>query len=115
MEEESILESVKTALGVPSSDDYFSPQIIMHLNSVFAILTQLGVGPDDGFIIIDGTEVWSDYLENNNLLNFVKTYVAMRTRMLFDPPTSSQMTTAYENAIKEIEWRILAITDYKEE
>ena len=77
MSAESILDSVKKLLG---SDDYFEPDLIMHINTALNILTQIGVGPEEGFAISDNTAVWSDFIGDNVLLNMVKTYVVMRVR-----------------------------------
>lgn len=102
----SILSSTKAALSI--ADDYtvFDPVILMHINSVFATLNQLGIGPVDGFEIEDAGVEWDSYLLNNPRFNPVKTYVYLRVRMLFDPPTTSFHITAMEEQINEIAWRL---------
>jgi hypothetical protein len=103
---ESILNNTKKLLGLDASYTPFDVDILMHINSVFAGLNQLGIGPADGFAIEDAEAVWSDYLGNNMLLNSVKTYMVLRVRMLFDPPTTSYLIKAMEDQLREFEWRL---------
>lgn len=102
----SILNSTKRTLNL--ADDYtaFDPDITMHINSVFSTLSQLGVGPDMGFMIEDDTATWDAFLGSDPRLNHVKTYVYLRVRLLFDPPATGYHTTAIEQQIKELEWRL---------
>lgn len=102
----SILNSVKKVLGLEESYAAFDIDILMHINSMFSVLHQLGIGPDNGFSIEDDSAVWSDFLDDDILLNSAKTYVYLRVRMLFDPPTTSYLITAMEKQIAEIEWRL---------
>lgn len=111
---ESILDSVKKVLGVDKDYDAFDIDILMHINSVFSTLHQLGVGPADGFFIdLDEprTPEWSDFLEGKKNINSVKTYVYLSVRLLFDPPTTSFAITAMENQKKELEWRLNVATE----
>jgi len=103
---ESILESTKKVLGLDADNTDFDVDVLMHINSVFSTLQQLGIGPEEGFAIEDDTAVWSDFLEEVKLLNNVKTYVYLRVRMLFDPPTTSFAIDAMRKQIEELEWRI---------
>lgn len=112
---DSILNSVKKNLGITEEYTHFDPDIIMHINTVFSILAQLGVGSEDGFSIADETAVWSDYLPDSPKLNFVKSYVYLKVRLLFDPPTNSSVTEATNRMIDELEWRINAAVDYNTE
>lgn len=102
----SILQSVKKALGVSADYDAFDPDIIMHINSVFSVLQQLGVGPADGFFIEDGEAEWEAYLTEQAKFNLVRSYMVLKVRMLFDPPTTSYLVTAYEKSISEFEFRL---------
>lgn len=102
---ESILISIKKLLGIEAEYDAFDMDIIIHINSVFNILHQLGVGPANGFAIEDETTQWSSYLSDNNLLNMVKSYVGLKVRELFDPPTGAA-AEATTRLINELEWRI---------
>jgi hypothetical protein len=105
---ESILDSVKHVLNLAEDYTPFDQGIIMHINSVLSTLNQLGIGPDGGFMIDDKEAVWSDFLEGNLLLNNVKTYMYLRVRMLFDPPTIGYLVTSMEKQIEQLEWRINA-------
>lgn len=103
----SILASIKKLLGIAEEYTQFDTDIIMHINSVFSTLTQLGVGPSDGFSIEDDSSTWSDYLSaNSSRLNFVKTYIYLKVRLVFDPPQSSAVIDAINRNISELEWRI---------
>ena len=106
---ESILNSVKKMLGITTEYTHFDADIIMHINSVFSILTQLGVGPDTGFTIEDESKDWSDYIPEETgraLLSMVRTYMFMKVKMMFDPPMSSSVAEAYNRQIGELEWRL---------
>ena len=104
--EQSILTSIKKMLGITEDYDHFDMDLIMHINSVFMILTQLGVGPDDGFSIKDDTAVWSDFILEENKIEAVKSYVYQKVKLLFDPPGSSSVIEAMNRMISEFEWRL---------
>lgn len=104
--DESILTSIKKLLGVPEDYEHFDQDIIMHINSVFMILNQLGVGPTEGFTITDKTAVWSDFISDNKKFESVKTYMYMKVRLLFDPPLSSAVMECINKVISELEWRL---------
>lgn len=109
---DSILDSVKKNLGLDPAYTAFDADVIMHINSIFSVLNQLGVGPAEGFAITDDTAVWGDFLDVDVKLNHVRTYMYLRVRLLFDPPTTSYLISATENQIRELEWRI---STYREE
>ena len=109
----SILTSIKKLLGIAEEDTSFDQDIIMHINTVFAILAQLGVGPANGFSIEDDGAIWSDYLGNVTNLELVKSYIYMKVRSMFDPPTSSILVDAMNKNISELEWRINTMVDPK--
>lgn len=109
----SILTSIKKLLGIAEEDTSFDQDIIMHINTVFAILAQLGVGPANGFSIEDDSAIWEDYLGNATNLELVKSYVYMKVRSMFDPPTSSILADAMNKNISELEWRINTTVDPK--
>ncbi len=112
----SILDSVKKDLGLTPEYTAFDPDIIMAINTVFSVLTQLGAGPTGGFSISGQQDQWSDYIsEDSPKLEFIKTYVSKRVRMIFDPPSSSSISEAYKNVISELEWRINVETDKVED
>lgn len=103
---ESILNSIKQLLGIDESETHFDTDIIIHINSVFSILNQLGVGPETTFSIIDSSTTWSDFTDADDDYNIVKTYVYLKVRMIFDPPSSSNVMNAMEKQISELEWRL---------
>jgi hypothetical protein len=107
--EESILISTKKILGVADDDTSFDLDIITHINSAFSILNDLGIGPTAGFVIDDGTSKWQDFLDPGTKkvqLSKAKTCVFIRSRLLFDPPTSPHHLTAMQEQLKECEWRL---------
>lgn len=108
---ESILTSIKKMLGITEEYDQFDPDIIMHINSVFMILTQLGVGPETGFYIEDDTATWEDFLTDPTTLQMVKSYMYLKVRLLFDPPASSVIVECMNKSISEFEWRLNAEVD----
>ncbi len=109
--ESSILTSTKKILGVAANYTAFNLDIITHINSAFAILNQLGIGPVMGFSIEDDTAVWTDLSLPQNQLSMVRTYIFIKTRMLFDPPTTSFLIEAMNNQIQEHEWRLSVFRD----
>lgn len=107
----SILNSIKKRLGISEEYEHFDDDIIMDINSVFSILTQMGVGPSTGFIITDQDAEWTDFMEDMIKLEFVKTYVYLKVRLMFDPPQSSAITESINRQISELEWRIFIQAD----
>lgn len=108
---ESILTSIKKMLGIAEEYTHFDMDLIMHINSVLTILTQIGVGPSKGFSIEDDGATWSDFLPDAYNLELVKSYVYMKVRLMFDPPQSSSVMEAMKNNISELEWRISVTVD----
>lgn len=109
---ESILTSIKKLLGIAEEYEHFDNDIIMHINSVFMILTQLGVGPSKGFMITDSSASWDDFLpEDKGKLEAVKTYMYMKVKLMFDPPTSSAAMEATNRIVSELEWRLNVAVD----
>lgn len=103
---DSILDSVKKVLGLPEDYTAFDLDVLMHINTVFADLHQLGVGPDTGFEIEGKNETWASFTGGQLPINSVKTYVVLRVRLLFDPPATSFAITSMENQVKQLEWRL---------
>lgn len=103
---ESILTSIKKLLGIEEEYTQFDNDIIMHINTVFLNLNQLGVGPDEGFFIEDDVATWYDFIGDSNQLQAVKTYVYLKVKLLFDPPLSSSVVESIERMISELEWRL---------
>lgn len=102
---DSILTTIKKLLGLPEEVEEFDTDIIIHINSVLAILTQLGVGPETGFHITGKNETWNDFINDDQLIAEVKSYMYMKVRLMFDPPTNSAVLASFERLISEFEWR----------
>ncbi len=103
---ESILTSTKKLLGITEEYEHFDKDIIMHINTVFLTLNQIGVGPEEGFLIEDKTAEWSDFIEDATQLQAVKSYMYLRVKLLFDPPLSSAVIESTNRMIAELEWRL---------
>lgn len=111
--EESILISIKKLLGIHEDDENFDTDIIIHINSVLFVLCQLGVGPIKAFSINDESETWEDFLgEGYPEFELVKTYIYLKVKTIFDPPSNSAVLTAIQNQINEFEWRLNSKADY---
>jgi hypothetical protein len=109
---QSILDSTKIALGIPPEHTPFDAMIMLHINSVLADLTQLGVGPVAGFEIQTKDQVWSDFLGvNKPELNQVKSYMYLRVKLLFDPPEIGFVLNAIKEQIDKMEWKINVLVD----
>lgn len=89
----------------------YDADLIMHINSVFSILTQLGVGPADGFSIEDDDALWTDFIPEKSKIEFIKSYMHLKVKLLFDPPLASAVIECMNQQIKELEWRILVAAD----
>ena len=109
--DDSILIAIKKLLGIGEDDEQFDPDILMHINSVFMILTQIGVGPESGFSIQDDSSKWADFVSDINKIEAIKSYIYLKVRLLFDPPTSSSTMEAINSLISELEWRLNVIVD----
>ena len=103
----SILTDIKKLLGLPAEYDVFDQDIIIHINSVFFKLRQLGIGPEKSFSITDVKSKWSDFSKEMLDYEAIKTYVYMNVRLIFDPPQNSFVVTALQEQISEYEWRLL--------
>ena len=110
---DSILTSVKKIIGISEEDESFDTDLIIHINSVLMILNQLGVGPEDGFSITDKSAVWTDLIGDNKFIEAVKTFVGLKVRLIFDPPTSSAVLDSINKTISELEWRINVMVENK--
>lgn len=107
---DSILESIKKLIA---SDDYFDTDLIIHINTVFAKLQQMGVGPEGGFSISDNTAVWSDYTGSEAIFNMVKTYMTLQVKLYFDNSTlSSYVIDLMKEQSAELEWRLNSACDF---
>lgn len=110
----SILTSIAKMLGINEDDTYFDDELIIHINSVFSVLSQMGVGPGH-FSITGRDETWSSFMSNLDDLEMLKQYVYLKVKIMFDPPASSSFAEAINTTIKELEWRMYSTTKYNSE
>lgn len=103
---ESILTSIKKLLGITEECTDFDIDLMMHINSVLSILTQIGVGSSKGYSITGKENVWLEFIGDDENLESVKSYVYLKVRLLFDPPTNSAVIESMNRMISELEWRI---------
>ena len=108
---DSILISIQKLLGITEQYENFDQDIIMHINSAFMILNQLGVGPKSGFSINDKSSTWNEFIPESSNLEAVKTYVHLKVKLMFDPPLSSTVIEAIKSQINELEWRLNVSVD----
>lgn len=106
--EESILDSIKELIGIGRNCTAFDGDIIIHINTVFLILNQLGTGPDSAFRITDRSAVWGSFMNGKTDLEMCKTYMALKVKMMFDPPGGAAVIEAFNATIRECEWRLTA-------
>lgn len=112
---DSILTSIKKLLGIDESYTHFDTDIVIHINSVFLNLTQIGVGPKEGFSITDKSDTWDDFVMESPKLQAIKSFVYLKVRLLFDPPQNSSMVEAINRQASELEWRLSVEVDQGEE
>lgn len=110
---DSILTSIKKLLGITEEYTHFDPDLIMHINSIFFTLNQLGVGPEKPFTIRDSSATWDDFQSEN--IEAVRTYIGLRARLYFDPPTNSSLLNAMKEDVRELEFRLNVAVDPKED
>ena len=103
---DSILTSIKKLLGIAEDSEHFDQALITHINSVLSVLTQLGVGPSEGFSIEDENATWNDFIPEDKRLSSIRSYVYMKVKLLFDPPLSSSVMESMNRMISEFEWRL---------
>lgn len=108
---DSILTTTKKILGIDEAYTAFDVDIITHINSVFSTLHQLGLGPIDGFYIEGADETWDVFLDNDPRINSVKSYMYIRVRLLFDPPSTSHLITSLQEQARELEWRLNVVRE----
>ena len=120
MENESILETIAKMIlgsfdnsGIEGANP-FETDLIIHINSALSTLTQLGVGPNEGFVVTSSSESWEDFVgEKRSDIEMIKSYVYMKVRLMFDPPQNSFLVDSLEKQCKEFEWRANVAVDTK--
>lgn len=105
-ENDSILTTIKKMLNIGEDDTSFDVDIIMNINSVFAILSQLGVGPSNGYRIKDNNDLWNSYISDDDNLDDVVSYIYLKVKLMFDPPLNGTVMNAHQQQISELEWRL---------
>ena len=108
--ENSILDNIKKMLGIASDNTDFDTDIIIHINSVFSTLHQLGIGPSEGYAINGSDSTWNNFIEYTQIEN-VRSYIYLRVRLMFDPPQNSFLVDSFKEQIKELEWRLTVTSD----
>lgn len=108
---DSILNTIKIALGVEADYNGFDTNILLDINSALSNLNQLGVGPVEGFVIKGENETWEQFLEDSIQLESVKSYILHKVRLSFDPPSNSFLVDAIQKQIQELEWRLMVQVD----
>lgn len=103
---DNILASIKERIGIAEGDDSFDTDVIDLINSAFADLNDIGVGPSEGFSIINNSDIWDDFVEDVPVLSSVKDFVYLTVKLTFDPPTQAALLTSMENRLKKLEWRL---------
>lgn len=111
---DSILISIKKLLGIGAEYNVFDPDIIIHINTAFSTLNDLGLGSSEGFSISDDTATWNSYIQNDKIFESVKTYIYLRVKILFDPPLNSSVLETMKETIRELEWRLNVNAESKE-
>jgi hypothetical protein len=107
----SILNDVKHNLGLLPADTSFDSDIIMHINSAISVLTQLGMGPVEGYEISDANNMWDEFVDDKRL-NSAKSYIFLKVTLMFNPPGTGFVLASYERQIQELEFRINSVVDY---
>lgn len=108
---DSILQTIKKLVGMDENYNAFDLDLMIGINSSFSILNQLGVGPEKAFSITGPNETWKDFFSDSDTIALVKSYIYLRTRLLFDPPETGVLHEAIERQIKEFEWRLMIEAD----
>lgn len=101
----SIMDDVKHMLGLLPAETAFDSDVMIHVNTIFTTLHQLGVGSDEGFMIEDNSTQWDEFITDDRL-NGIKSYMFLRAKLLFDPPQVGFVIASMDRQIAELEWRI---------
>lgn len=110
--DESILDTIKEMLGLDKDYNAFDTEIISYINSAFFTLSQIGVGPEEGFSIKDSDAVWSDYIDVSSNLIAVQTFIKLKVQLIFDPPSNSFVVDAINKQLDELIWRLCLEVEY---
>lgn len=109
--DDSILMTIRKLVCGDAYADHFDTDLLVHINTCFSILNQLGVGPTEGFVVSGEAQMWSDYTSDDWVLNMVRTYVSLKVKSIFDPPLTSSVLEAMNKEISQLEWRLNVAVD----
>lgn len=112
---ESVLISIRDRLGPSETYEHFDTELITEINAAFAVLYQLGVGPVKGFEISDSSTTWNEFTDNIVVQNFVREYVYLSVKLVFDPPENSSLLQSYKQRKDELEWRLTTAVEFPHE
>ncbi len=112
---ESILISIRDRLGPSETYTHFDGDIISEINTAFAILHQFGLGPPQGFEISDDSSTWNEFTDNIVVQNFVREYIYLSVKLVFDPPENSSLLQSYKQRKDELEWRLTTAVEFPHE
>lgn len=113
---DSILITVKKLIGLAEEDTSFDEDLLIHINSVVLVLTQLGICVSSSFDLQDASSTWEDLLGSDcdpEVFRSVKSYITLKVRKIFDPPQNGTVMQAIDAAINELEWRLNVQVDPK--
>ena len=103
---DSVLSSTKQMLGISPEDTSFDVNVIMSINTTLTILMDLGLTEVEDQIVTSNKMTWDELLGGRTDIEYVKTYIYQKVKMIFDPPTSTAAIDAMQRSISELEWRI---------
>lgn len=110
-ESESILKTIRRMIGPDEDYEHFDPELIVHINSAFSRLCQIGVGPEQPFKIRGTEETWEDFIEDG-YQEEIKQYIYLSVKIIFDPPASSSVLNAYKDQIEKLEWLLTEVSRF---
>lgn len=102
---DSILLTIKSMLGLDETYKVFDKELIVYINTAINVLEQLGIG-QDGFTVVSESDTWDSYVTDLAKMESIKTYIYIRTKLLFDPPSNSTLSKSLEDTARELEWRL---------
>lgn len=110
---ESILKTIRDGVGLGQDDSCFDNELLIHINSAFFTLNQIGVGDGVPFVCRGEEQTWAEFFSTTDELEAIKDYVICKTKMVFDPPSNSYVLDSLKQHIAELEWRINEAVDYE--
>jgi hypothetical protein len=102
----SILNSIKTMMGITPEYTHFDKAIIPHINSALMSLEQLGIKTEKPPAITSELDTWESIFGDISNIEAIKTYTFLKVQLVFDPPNNSFVIEAKNRQISELEWRL---------